>query len=68
MAGETSRSDEFKRATAGALRAMAGSDEVQVSYQPGAAGLVGKRARLPSPTRALPPGEMARLRGLADAV
>ncbi|HEX7389557.1 MAG TPA: cobaltochelatase subunit CobT [Acidiphilium sp.] len=68
MAGETSRSDEFKRATAGAVRAIAGSDEVQVSYQPGAAGLVGKRARLPSPTRALPPAEMARLRGIADAV
>lgn len=68
MAGEPSRSEEFKRATAGAMRAIAGSDEVQVAYQPGTAGLAGKRARLPSPTRALPPAEMARLRGLADAM
>ncbi|MDD2876054.1 MAG: cobaltochelatase subunit CobT [Acidiphilium sp.] len=68
MAGEQSRSEDFKRATAGAVRAIAGSDEVQVAYQPGAAGLAGKRARLPSPTRALPPAEMARLRGIADSM
>lgn len=68
MAGEQSRSEMFKRATTGALRAMAGQDEVQVAFQPGAAGLAGKRARLPAPTRALPPAEMARLRGIADAL
>ncbi|WP_152982873.1 hypothetical protein, partial [Acidiphilium sp. JA12-A1] len=43
MPAEPSRSEEFKRATAGAVRAIAGSDEVQVAYQPGAAGLAGKR-------------------------
>lgn len=68
MPADQSRSEEFKRATTGAVRAIAGSDEVQVAYQPGAAGLAGKRARLPSPTRALPPAEMARLRGIADAM
>ncbi len=68
MPAEPSRSEEFKRATAGAMRAIAGSDEVQVAYQPGAAGLAGKRARLPAPTRALPPAEIARLRGIADAM
>ncbi|HQT87046.1 MAG TPA: cobaltochelatase subunit CobT [Acidiphilium sp.] len=68
MAGELSRSEAFKRATTGALRAMAGQDEVQVAFQPGAAGLAGKRARLPAPTRALPPAEVARLRGIADAL
>jgi cobaltochelatase CobT len=68
MAGEQSRSEAFKRATTGALRAMAGQDEVQVAFQPGAAGLAGKRARLPAPTRALPPAEVARLRGIADAL
>ena len=30
--------------------------------------MVGKRARLPLPTRALPPAEMAKLRGAADSV
>ncbi|SIR13118.1 MULTISPECIES: cobaltochelatase subunit CobT [Acidiphilium] len=68
MAGEQSRSEDFKRATAGAVRAIAGSDEVQVAYQPGAAGLAGKRARLPSPTRALPAAEITRLRGIADSM
>jgi cobaltochelatase CobT len=63
-----SRAEAFKRATAGTLRAMAQEPEVQVSFQPGPTGLAGKRARLPMPTRALPPGEMARLRGAADSV
>jgi cobaltochelatase CobT len=62
------RSEDFKRATAGVLRALAESNEVQVAFQPGPAGLAGKRARLPMPTRALPPAEMARLRGAADSL
>jgi cobaltochelatase CobT len=65
---EARRSEEFKRATAGALRAIAESNEVQVAFQPGPSGLIGKRARLPLPTRALPAGEMAKLRGAADAL
>jgi cobaltochelatase CobT len=65
---DNARSDEFKRATAGALRAIAGSTEVQVAFQPGPSGLAGKRARLPLPTRALPPAEMTRLRGIADSL
>ena len=32
---------------------------MQVAFQPGPSGLAGKRARLPLPTRALPPAEMA---------
>jgi cobaltochelatase CobT len=63
-----SRTDDFKRATAGALRAMAQVAEVQVAFQPGPSGLVGKRARLPMPTRALPPAEMAKMRGAADSL
>jgi cobaltochelatase CobT len=61
------RSEDFKRATAGALRAMAQAGDVQVAFQPGPSGLTGKRARLPVPTRALPPAEMTRLRGAADS-
>jgi cobaltochelatase CobT len=64
---DNSRTEDFKRATAGALRAMAESNEVQVAFQPGPSGLAGKRARLPLPTRALPAAEMARLRGVADS-
>ena len=65
---DTGRTDEFKRATAGTLRAIAQTPDVQVAFQPGPSGLAGKRARLPLPTRALPPAEMARLRGAADSV
>ena len=50
-----SRAEEFKRATAGVLRAVAQVPDVQVAFQPGPIGVVGKRARLPLPTRALPP-------------
>ena len=46
---DLTRQEEFKRATAGALRAIAQQQEVQVAFQPGPAGLAGKRARLPLP-------------------
>ena len=65
---DNTRTDEFKRATAGVLRAIAQVPDVQVAFQPGPSGLIGKRARLPLPTRALPPAEMAKLRGAADSV
>jgi cobaltochelatase CobT len=65
---DNSRAEEFKRATAGALRAIAETADVQVAFQPGPSGVTGKRARLPLPTRALPPAEMARLRGASDAI
>ncbi len=67
-AKDTPRAEDFKRATAGTLRAIAQSNEVQVAFQPGPSGLAGKRARLPLPTRALPAAEMARLRGVADSL
>ncbi|WP_431303349.1 cobaltochelatase subunit CobT [Sediminicoccus sp. BL-A-41-H5] len=65
---DLTRQEEFKRATAGVVRAIAQQTEVQVAFQPGPAGVSGKRARLPLPTRSLPPNEMAKLRGAADAV
>jgi cobaltochelatase CobT len=65
---DNSRAEEFKRATAGALRALAEQPDVQVNFQPGPSGVSGKRARLPLPTRALPAPEMAKLRGASDAI
>jgi cobaltochelatase CobT len=62
------KAEEFKRATASALRAIAQIPDVQVAYQPGPSGLSGKRARLSSPSRALTPPEMAKLRGVADSI
>ncbi|MBX9700633.1 MAG: cobaltochelatase subunit CobT [Acetobacteraceae bacterium] len=65
---DLTRQEEFKRATAGALRAIAHAEpDVQVAFQPGPAGVSGKRVRLPLPTRSLPPAEMAKLRGAADS-
>jgi cobaltochelatase CobT len=65
---DNARAEDFKRATAGALRAIAEQPDVQVAFQPGPSGVSGKRARLPLPTRALPPAEMAKLRGQSDAI
>ena len=68
MTRETARSEEFRRATAGALRAIAHRGDVDGAFAPGPPGVAGRRARLPVPSRALPPAEMTRLRGAADAV
>jgi len=68
MTKDTTRAEEFKRATAGAVRALAQTPDVQVAFQPGPSGLAGKRARLPVPSRALPEPEMTRLRGTADSL
>ncbi len=65
---DNTRAEEFKRATAGALRALAEQPDVQVNFQPGPSGVSGKRARLPLPTRALPAPEMTKLRGASDAI
>ncbi len=62
------KAEDFKRATASTLRAMAHNADVQVAYQPGPSGLAGKRARLPAPSRALAAPEMAKLRGAADSI
>ncbi len=67
-ANDQGKAEDFKRATASALRAVAQTTDVQVAYQPGPSGLAGKRARLPSPSRALPAAEVAKLRGMADAM
>ncbi len=69
MAGnDQGKAEDFKRATASALRAIAQTTDVQVAYQPGPSSLAGKRARLPTPSRALPAPEMQKLRGMADAL
>src|SRR3978361_161153 len=65
---DNARAEEFKRATAGVLRAIAEQPDVQVAFQPGPSGGSGKRPRLPLPPRALPPQEMAKLRGQSDAI
>ncbi len=65
---DSTRAEEFRRATASALRAVAERGDVDVAFQPGPPGLAGRRARLPVPSRALPAAERARIRGAADAM
>ncbi len=60
--------EDFKRATAGAVRAIAQDRDAEVTFAAGKEMLAGKRARLPLPTRSLPEAERARLRGAADAM
>jgi cobaltochelatase CobT len=68
MAQEFSPTEIFKRATATTLRAIAESEEVNVTFGPEPAGLAGKRVKLPNPARDLPPEEVAQLRGAADSM
>jgi len=68
MAQEFSPTEIFKRATATTLRAIAESEEVNVTFGPEPAGLAGKRVKLPNPARDLPAEEVAQLRGAADSM
>ena len=65
--GDQGRTEAFKRATAGALRAIGGQKDVQVTFQSGPAQLNGTKVRLPPPSRSLPDAEIARVRGAADS-
>ena len=65
---EQGKAEDFKRAVANTLRAIANVPDIQVAYQPGPSSLSGKRARLPAPSRALAAPEILKLRGAADAI
>ena len=64
--GETP-SENFKRAIAVAVRSLAGEPELEVNFSAEPPSLKGLKARLPSPTRGLPPHEVALVRGIGDA-
>ena len=60
--------EPFKRAVTATLRAIAENDEIEVSYGSEGAGISGARARLPLPSRELPPKEVGQIRGMADSL
>jgi cobaltochelatase CobT len=64
--------EPFKRAVAGAMRAMAKTPKLDVAFAPERPSLVGSedgaKARLPEPPRKLTPKEAAILRGHADSI
>lgn len=60
-------SDSFKQAITATVRALSGEPEAEVSYTSEQPSLSGKHARLPLPSRNLPAGEIAIVRGAGDA-
>lgn len=62
-----SPSEPFKRVLGLATRAIAGDDEMQVSYAPGKPELDGKTVQLPEPSRIPSAKEIAVIRGWADS-
>jgi len=58
----------FKRALAGATRAIAGDAELEVTFGADQPGLNGKKARLPEPPRNTGPKDAAIVRGYADSL
>jgi cobaltochelatase CobT len=59
--------EPFKRAVGTAVRALAGEPELEVNFSAEPPALKGLKARLPLPSRNLPPGEIAIVRGQGDA-
>ncbi|MFQ5955244.1 MAG: cobaltochelatase subunit CobT [Kiloniellales bacterium] len=68
MIDEETPVEVFKRAIAATLRAISGRGDVEVSYASQVAGLHHNQARLPLPSRDLAAGEVAPVRGEADAL
>jgi cobaltochelatase CobT len=60
-------SEPFKRAVSAAVRALAGEPDLEVTYSAEPSELKGHKARLPLPTRNLPPHEVAVVRGAGDS-
>ena len=67
MVKPESPSEPFKRAVATAVRSLAGEPELEVNFSSEPPSLKGLKARLPTPTRSLPPHEVAFVRGTGDA-
>jgi cobaltochelatase CobT len=60
-------SEPFKRAVTASVRALSGEPEMEVTFSAEPPALRGLKARLPLPSRNLPPHEIAIVRGAGDA-
>ena len=60
-------SEPFKRAVGTAVRALSGEPELEITFSAEPPALRGLKARLPLPSRNLPPSEVAVVRGAGDA-
>jgi cobaltochelatase CobT len=61
-------SEPFKRVLGLAVRAIAGDEQVQVSYAPGKPEIDGKNVQLPEPSRVPTMNEISVIRGWADSL
>ncbi|MGH6932242.1 MAG: cobaltochelatase subunit CobT [Dongiaceae bacterium] len=68
MTDRANRIEEFKRVTGAAMRAIADNADLTVAFAPGQHGLFGTEARLPQPSHEMAIGELAQVRGEADAI
>lgn len=59
--------EPFKRAVTAAVRSLAGEPDMEVNFSAEQPALKGLKARLPLPSRNLPPHEVALVRGAGDA-
>jgi cobaltochelatase CobT len=60
--------DRFKRAVAGAMRAISGEPDLEVNYGTDQAGVTEKSARVPDPPRYMAAKDIAVTRGYADSI
>jgi cobaltochelatase CobT len=58
--------DAFKRATTATIRAIAGDDELQVTFGPGTPSATGQRIRVPLPPQGASDSEIDAIRGAGD--
>jgi cobaltochelatase CobT len=68
MSAKENRTDEFRRVTGAAMRAIARRAELNVTFAPGQPGITGEEVRLPLPARDLPAEDVALTRGTADSI
>ncbi|MGL4397023.1 MAG: cobaltochelatase subunit CobT [Hyphomicrobium sp.] len=61
-------SEPFKRVLAPAMRAIAGNEELDVTFGPGVGDVAGNAVHLPEPTRTPSAREIAVIRGWADSI
>ncbi|MFZ1416522.1 MAG: cobaltochelatase subunit CobT [Defluviicoccus sp.] len=66
MAADENAANLIRRVTAAALRAVAGTDHVEISYGGTEADIRATRVRLPNPSGHMSRDELQRLRGTAD--
>jgi cobaltochelatase CobT len=67
MTNNENPAEPFKRAVGTAVRAIAGEPEMEVNFSAEQPSLKGMKAKLPLPSRNLPPEEIAIVRGAGDA-